>query len=79
MPSEIIKYLNVSMKSSYLKFKLVDESHHFAWLYDHFEDATTFQNILECLLLKFLIKLLYKSHENISLSLFKFILSTLYH
>ena len=38
---------------SYLKLKFADESYHFVWLYDHFKDAATFQNILEYSLLKF--------------------------
>ena len=52
-------------------FKPVDESLHFAWIYSYFKDAITFENILEYLILNFLIKLVYfkKSHGNISLFL----------
>ena len=52
-------------------FKSVDESLHFAWIYSYFKDAITFENILEYLILNFLIKLVYfkKSHGNISLFL----------
>ena len=60
-------------------FKPVDDSLHFAWIYNYFKDAITFENILEYLILNFLIKLVYfKSHMGISACfLFRFILPAL--
>lgn len=52
-------------------FKPVDESFHFAWIYNNFKDAITFENILEYLIFKFFnkVSLFQKSHANISLFL----------